>query len=410
MKTHFLSRLITAVITGTLIFTAGTVTSFAEPSSDTSDVSATSGPAITAAPDKYAPSPVKSSSVNFTDKFTSNTKNHLTITWKKAKKANGYKIIAVITGTTDKQSVISKVDSSESQTVYTGKKNTAVININRNTMYRFSIISYSKRNGTKHFAKSADINYYPATDDDTGYASIMKKYLDNSSNNALKIHGNVITVLKDYKTSSKTVGYKNDWSMHNDYIKKYGKNSKTVIIDFAGHIINTDNKKTPNVIDASYGSIIFQDSVGGGGLKDTKGHPDKYNRPEVSIYGSVIINSGTFVIGNGATYKDYYDPVIIVENYYKPGIIINGGIIKGTVSLVSTVSTTINDGAFDEVWFYSSGERIINGGTFGNIAFNGSGKHIINGGTFKTLPKKIKEEYAGRIIKNSDGTYTVKTN
>ena len=270
------------------------------------------------------PAVVDTSDVSFADRFTSDTENSLTIKWPKAGKATGYEVTATVTGTTDEQSVITKVDNAKVEKVYSGKSNTAVITVPRNTMYSFQIRSYAKKGKTKKNSAWSEVDYFPATDDivsrnDEKYEKFIKRFQiffggkDNCS-----VHGNVLTMKSDYQFVDPE---KKGKSIH-DFTDKYDleENNPEVIIDFAGHTL------TGHFDMGCQSPLVFTDSVGGGGITDTE-----QGYIGIGSNGNIIINGGNYIANSnspisvgGQKYDIYHGFCMRIDARYQK-VIINGG-------------------------------------------------------------------------------------
>lgn len=385
MKIYFIKRLAAAVITGTLVLTAGIVTpdvtyAYAKNASKAKKT------AVLTQPDN-----VDATSVSFKDKFISKTQNRLTISWKKAANANQYEIKSHITGTTDDQSVITKIDNADTQTVYSGKNNKASVTIPRNTMFHFEIRSIAGNKKNKTYSDWTGFNYYPATYDTALAIKIVNytvRYWGKDAKDKVNTHGNVISLIDDIKIDNIDIEHNNE-----DRARVFGKvksiptedRNTPIIIDFAGHTIDctalTPVKPYDERFALDFGvfSYIFQDSVGGGGLRDHIDKPLNPNYKEsLSVrVSSLIINGGTYSIDHDyAIWLHAYDPLIINGGNFDNNInasgsarsrtmIINGGNFR-YIYLQDDTALTINDGSFQNGLTLASKNNscVINGGTF----------------------------------------------
>lgn len=288
------------------------------------------------------PAVVDTSAVSFADQFTSDTENSLTIKWPKVGKATGYEVTATVTGTTDEQSVITKVDNAKVEKVYSGKSNTVVITVPRNTMYSFQIRSYAKKGKTRKNSAWSEVDYFPATDDivsrnDEKYEKFIKRFQiffggkDNCS-----VHGNVLTMKSDYQFVDPE---KKGKSIH-DFTDKYvlEENNPEVIIDFAGHTL------TGHFDMGCQSPLLFTDSIGGGGITDTEGGYIGLSSQNITI------NAGNFTANNTSGVNLGWKTV----PYY-----------NGTSMRIAGIDTvTINGGTFSGPIICEDGVFDINGGTF----------------------------------------------
>lgn len=227
------------------------------------------------------PSAISGSSITFADHFTSDSENKLTIRWDPVADAGSYEVDGIVTGTTDEESVITRVNDSSEKQLYSGDSNIAVFTIPRNTMYIFKVRSVNKSGKQKKVSEWTKIDYFPSTDDSETAISNAKIYRNNFGINAKDntiIHGNVVAITNDFDYTTVS--------------KKFGTDTTDTIIDFSGHTINLrkrDFERESHNFDRIIAgkSVILQDSIGGGGITDHTGHPVNIHSVKTVINGGI---------------------------------------------------------------------------------------------------------------------------
>lgn len=286
------------------------------------------------------PASVQQGNILFTDHFTSDSENSLTIKIDPSNgKASGYQIKARKTGTTNEQMYVTKDDSQPESTIYSGKKNTVTVTIPRNTLYTFSVRAYNQKGSRKKYTGWTSINYFPSTDDSAEAVAMTRKYMYdtvNGTNKNVSVHGNVVTALNDFQYAKGRL---------NDRISDY-KND--LIMDLNGHTIADGTLMGNYGIPESQGALIISSSVPGQGvIKGTRAGSLLIGDSWVSS-SKIIINDGTFDFKDNAARAFNNDERIgtsfcIGDHCQKT--IINGGTFTGHLDTFCH-DTEINDGNF----------------------------------------------------------------
>lgn len=217
MKIRFLKKLTIIVMAFVFAFTAIPITStaYARPAKNavkTSSKKKTSAKKTKSHKKKKPstpivalsqPSAVSGESITFADHFTSDSENKLTMRWDPVTDAGGYEVNGIKTGTTDDESVITRIDNAKEKVLYYGNSNIAVFTIARNTMYTFKVRSVNKSGKQKKVSEWTEINYFPSTDDSSERTyKATDAFISQMGADALANiirHGNVIALANNFK-------------------------------------------------------------------------------------------------------------------------------------------------------------------------------------------------------------------